>query len=181
MNIIVFDTETSGLLAPGASDLSFQPYMVEFAGIKFGNDFERLDTLTFRVKPPIPIPDDAIKIHHIRNEDVADCYSFGHWYRILGKFFQSSDIIVGHNALFDQMVIHYELMRIGRQLRFPWPMNLICTAEVSSQQHGFRQNLTDLHIELFGCGFESAHSAGVDCEVTAKCFIELVKRKVIEL
>ena len=61
-------------------------------------------------------------------------------------------------------------------LNFPWPLGSICTAESSAKQMGFRQNLADLHMRLFGENFTGAHAASVDCEITRKCFVRLVER-----
>jgi DNA polymerase III subunit epsilon len=181
MNIIVFDTETTGLLAPVAGGVDNQPYLVEFYAIKMNRDFEPIDKLTFRCKPPIMIPEDAIKIHHISNNDVANCERFIAHFTNLAHFFLGTEVAVGHNLMFDTMVLHWELVRAGKQLSFPWPIRPICTAEISSQQMGYRQNLTDLHTELFGIAFEGAHSASSDCETTAKCFIEMVNRGMIPI
>ena len=181
MSIIVFDTETTGLLAPGAAALEHQPYLVEFFGIKLNEVLEVVGPYTFRCKPPIPIPEDAIRIHGITNNDVAECKPFAAHFNSLAHFFTGSEIVVGHNALFDKMVLHWELVRIGMDKSFPWAMQTICTAEISSQQKGYRQNLTDLHTELFGSAFEKSHSASADCEATTKCFLEMVEREMIKL
>jgi DNA polymerase III subunit epsilon len=181
MNIIVFDTETTGLLAPSAAGQEHQPYLVEFFGIKLNKNFTILETLTFRCLPPIMIPEEAIKIHGITNEAVANCERFSAHYLKLARFFLGTEIAVGHNLMYDTMIIYWELYRMGKIMNFPWPIRPICTAEISSQQKGYRQNLTDLHTELFGVGFEGSHSASVDCETTAKCFIEMVERGMITL
>jgi DNA polymerase-3 subunit alpha len=179
--IIVFDTETTGLLAPMAADVNHQPYLVEFFGMKLNWDFETLEVLNFRCRPPIMIPEEATKIHGITNEDVSHCKRFAEHFLELGNFFLGTKVAVGHNLMFDTMVLHWELARIGRVTSFPWPMRQICTAEISQQNKGFRQNLTDLHIELFGVGFTDAHSASADCATTSKCFIEMVNKGMIAI
>ena len=40
--------------------------------------------------------------------------------------------------------------------------------------------LKELHIKLFGSSFANAHSALIDAKITAKCFLELKRRKIID-
>ena len=45
---------------------------------------------------------------------------------------------------------------------------------------GFKwPSLTELHTKLFGEAFAEAHNASADVEATARCFLELVRLKVI--
>lgn len=179
--IIVFDTETTGLLAPIAAGQEHQPYLVELAAIKLDDQLDITDHLLLRCKPPIDIPEDAIKIHGISNEDVSHCKLFVQELPRIAEFFLGSRYLVGHNLMFDKNVLYWELMRLGKVMQFPWAPGAICTAEVSQQYNGFRLNLMDLHIQLFGESFVGAHSANVDCDVTMKCFVEMVRREMIVL
>lgn len=181
MSIIVFDTETTGLLAPYAAGQDFQPYLVELYAIKLSDDLERISSYTFRCKPPIEIPNEAINVHGITNADVKDCPPFVHFFLPLADYFLGSTTIVGHNLLYDKTVLYWELFRLGKTLSFPWSIRGICTAETTQQQLGHRLNLADLHMKLFGGPFSGAHSASIDCEITAKCFIEMVKQEMIVL
>ena len=179
MTTIVFDTETTGLLVASAASIEHQPHLVELHAIKLNNDLNYVDQILVRCKPPILIPDEAIKVHGITNQMVADEKPFAAVYPGIANFFLGSDTLVGHNLLFDKYVLWWELVRLGKQLNFPWSIRGICTAEVSSQYFGHRLNLQDLHIHLFGGGFADAHSAQVDCAMTAKCFTEMHKRKMV--
>src|SRR4029078_5394991 len=152
MSIIVWDTETTGLLAVSGADIKHQPHLIDLYAIKLTDDLVRFNTFHVRCKPPIPIPLDATKVHGITDHDVVECHSFAGVYPAIAEFFLGSRVLVGHNLLYDKMVLYYELMRIGKNLNFPWATGGVCTAEVSSQYHGYRMNLTDLHISLFGGG-----------------------------
>lgn len=179
--LIVFDTETTGLLSPIAAGQEYQPHMVELAAIKLDDSLQEVDKLLLRMKPPIDIPEDAIKIHGIRNEDVANCNSFVQLLPDICDFFLGSRYLIGHNLMYDKTVLYWELLRLGKVMQFPFAPGAICTAEASMQQNGFRLNLADLHLQLFGATFSGAHSASVDCEITAKCFVEMVKQEMIIL
>jgi DNA polymerase III subunit epsilon len=128
MNIIVFDTETTGLLAPIAAGQEYQPHLVEFYGIRMTDKFELREQLTFRCRPPI----EAVKVHGITDEMVADQASFVQLLPEITHFFLGSHIAVGHNLMYDKMVLYWELVRIGKTLNFPWSPGAICTSEVSA-------------------------------------------------
>jgi len=185
MNIIVFDTETTGLLQPMAAGLDKQPYIVEFQAIKLDYDchlgFRTIEELTFRCKPPIAIPEEVTRIHGITNDDVAESKPFAARFAQLTSFFLGSEILVAHNAMFDIMVTHWELVRIGKNFNIPWPPRTICTVEEIAKQKGFRMTLSDLHFELFGLRFDGSHTAHADCDATRKCFIEMVSKGMIAL
>jgi DNA polymerase-3 subunit epsilon len=180
LTTIVFDTETTSLLAPMAASQEFQPHLVEIAAIKLDDSLTQIDKLHLRCKPRIPIPEEAIKIHNITNDDVKDCPAFVGIYKELCEFFLGSTTLVGHNCIFDRSVVYWELFRLGKSIQFPWPMNHVCTAEISSQMQGFRLTLQDLHLQLFGEIFYGAHSAQVDCEITAKCYRKLVEMQMVK-
>lgn len=179
--IIVFDTETTGLLAPIAAGQEHQPHLVELAAIKLNDQLEMIDTLILRCRPPIDIPEDAIKIHGISNENVADCQSFVQVLPRITEFFLGSRYLVGHNLMYDKNVLYWELVRLGKVMQFPWAPGAICTVEVCQQYFGHRLNLMDLHIQLFSQSFAGAHSASVDCDVTMRCFVEMVRKEMIAL
>lgn len=181
MIIVVWDTETTGLLSHMAAGVEYQPHIVELVAIKLNGNFQEIDRLNIRCKPGIEIPEEAIKVHNITNEDVANCKSFAAYFNEIANFFLGSNIMVGHNSLYDKMVLYYELVRLGKTISFPWSIRTVDTAEVTHQYLGHRLNLTDLHIHLFGEGFTGAHSASADCDVTCKCFVEMVKREMIVL
>ena len=181
MSIIVFDTETTGLLGPMAMGVELQPCMIEFHGIKLNFELETIDTMSFRCKPPVPVSEGASRVNGITNEMLTNEEPFANKFNGLAEFFTGSLLAVGHNLRFDQVIIYWELVRLGMTLQFPWPYRNVCTVETCQKQLGFRQNLTDMHERLFGTNFTGAHTAMGDCEVTMKCFIEFVRRGVITL
>ena len=181
MSIIVYDTETTGLLSAMASSVEHQPFLVEFSGIKLDLNYDIVQELNFRCRPPIVMNAEVIRIHGITNADIENCKPFSYWLPIVTQFFVGSEVSVGHNIEFDKMILYWELFRLGKQTNFPWSPRDICTVELSNQLWGKRLNLADLHTKLFGVGFSGAHSASVDCEITRKCFIELSRLNLIDV
>jgi DNA polymerase-3 subunit alpha len=179
MTIIVFDTETSGLLMPEAAGVEQMPYLLELSAIKLDMKLNEIDKLHMRFKPPIKIPPEATKIHGITDSMVSGCSPFIQSLGKINHFFIGSKFLVGQNLMFDKSVLYWELVRVGKHMSFPFAPGAVCTIEVSLQQFGERYNLQDLYFYMFMENFVGAHSADVDCEITRRCFVEMVKRNWI--
>jgi len=180
MSYIFLDTETTNLLAVEAAELQHQPYIVELFCIKTGNFLEEIDVFHKVIKPPITIPDNVIKIHGITNETVAKERPFAAYYQQLAAFFIGCTHMIGHNLQYDKRMMMYELQRINKQYNFPWPIYNICTVEETQKIKGHRMFLSDLHMELFGQSFDSAHSAEADTRALLRIYREMVKRRMVK-
>jgi DNA polymerase III epsilon subunit-like protein len=179
MSVIFIDTETTNLLAVEAADLVNQPHVVEICCIKTNIWLEKPTVLSVLVKPPIRIPDEVIKIHHITNEDVQNKKPFAGHYHELAAFFLGATHLVGHNLQFDKRILENELKRINKLTQFPWPVNNICTVEEIRKIKGHRMSLGDLHEELFGVRFEEAHRAEADTQALVRVFKAMVEKDML--
>ena len=166
--MIVIDLETTGLLAPEASDLKEQPYIIEFAGIKLDSDLKEIDSLEFLVNPGFPLPDIIKKITNIKDEDLKDKPPFISNFDKLAKFFLGVNSMVAHNLPFDKGVLKHNLNRIDKVTSFPWPPNQICTVEISQQVWGKRRKLIDIYKEVTGKEHKGAHRAMADVKATVE-------------
>jgi len=180
-DIIIFDTETTGLDAPLATKIESQPYITEFYAVRLTKDFEFIDEVETMIKPPIPISEEITKITGITDEDVKDAPSFIQVYDQIYNLFECCKNVVGHNVMFDLRLLKFELFRYDLEYCFNWPRNRICTVEKSKHYQNKRLTLQKLHIHLFGSEFTGAHRARHDVEATAKCFMEMVRRGDIVL
>ncbi len=168
--MIFLDTETTGLLKPEAADISLQPYIVEIcvvvtdSELNFDYEFE-----TF-VKPPVPIPDEVIKITGISSEDIAYAPTFTEIYEKLCYIFTGEDTLVAHNATYDIGVLACELRRMEKEFAFPWPYNQICTVEKSYILENRRLSLGKLHKRLTGKEHNNAHRAKNDVYAMIRSF-----------
>ncbi len=181
MTIVVFDTETTSLLAPEIAGADAQPYLIEFSGTKLSMDLIVIDKLNVMCKPKIPIPEGSTKVHGYTDETVKSLKPFAAHWKAIASFFIGTKYCVGHNLLYDKLVLNWELTRIGKHLNFPWPPGAICTVEEIQKIKGFRMNLQDLYTELVGESFTHAHSADADVAATVKVFTTMVERKMITL
>ncbi|MCL2502275.1 MAG: 3'-5' exonuclease [Bacteroidales bacterium] len=108
--ILFFDLETTGLNV--ASDR-----IVELSAIKImPNGKEEIKTR--RLNPTIPISAEAMAIHRITNEDVADCPTFKEIAKSLAQWIEGCDL-AGYNSIkFDIPILAEEFLRAGIHVDF---------------------------------------------------------------
>jgi len=176
--MIILDSETTGLLKPSLADIGLQPYMTEFYACKLDNKtFDLIDEIETFVKPPVPMPEEVIKITGITDEMVKDAPTFLQLYDRLYDFFLGETIVVAHNAMFDMGVLRYELTRHDFEFKFPWPKDYVCTIELSKPIRNRRLKLTDLHQIATGKPhMDKAHRAKEDVYALVRCFHWLVEQ-----
>ena len=167
--IIVFDTETTGLLKPSASGLEGQPYITEFYGVKIDENFEILDELESYINIPVPVPDFITKITGITSEQLQSAPTFEALIPRLTDFFTGSTEMVAHNLAFDKAMVGNQLIRAGCT-EFPFPEIETCTVQHSMSLEQRRINLTRLHELLLGKGFKDAHRAKSDVHALVRCY-----------
>ena len=169
--MIVFDLETTGLPKAEGSDLDMQPRIIEFGAIKVDDDLEEVDRLEFFCNPGHELDPQIIKITNITDDMLKDKKPFIAHYKDLCEFFIGQREIVAHNLPFDRKVLRFELERVDKLTKFPWPIEHICTVEVGQQVWGKMRKLGDIYEELFGFKIENAHRSINDVKAT----IEILK------
>lgn len=182
MIVTIFDTETTGLIKPKASDIKEQPYITEIYCLKVkqeGNDFEVIGEFESLIKPPVPLSEEITRITGLTDHDLKDSPSFAKIAKELAEFHTGVDRMVAHNLAFDRSMLANELVRCGKVLNFPWPVQHVCTVEKTMHIEQRRLSLTKLHQELFGEDFPDAHRAKNDVLPLYRCYKELVKRGAI--
>lgn len=172
--MLVFDTETTGLIENTTTRFDKQPEVIEFCGIvinKKGQAIEELDRL---IKPITPITDEITKKNGITNEMVAHAIDFKIMAPNIRDIVERSDCVVAHNAMFDVGMIDLEFERLGLT-KVAWP-RIICTIEATVHFIGYRLSLGALYEYLFKEKFEGAHRARADVEALIRIVVELKKR-----
>lgn len=179
--ITLYDTETTGLLKPNATDVSEQPEIIEFYGVQIDEDFNIIQEVDTFLKPMNPVSETITKITGITPAMVEDAPRFATQYKDIARVFEGSRCLAAHNAAFDVSMLANELLRIDKLIHFPWPINHICTVERSMHLKGHRLNLSKLHEIATGKTFEGAHRAKVDVHALVRCFHWLVEEGHIDL
>lgn len=191
MKLFIFDTETTGFVEK-EGPLEMQPHIVQFSWILLERQenglFREIDRIDAYVKPPISIPFWASQVHGIYDKHVADKWTFGDQIDVFLSFLNGADIVIGHNIEYDESVLHYELLRLGRKGDYN-PRKTLCTMKstvdfcaIPWRGLGFKfPKLNELYKKLFWEYFEWSHSAMYDVEATVRILQELLKLQVLQL
>lgn len=173
--MLVFDTETTGLVENMSTRFDHQPEVIEFCGVIInpfnGKMIEELDRL---VKPSQRIPAEITKMNNITNEMVANAPTFKTMAPNIRDIVERSECVVAHNAAFDRDMIDLEFARLG-MTKVAWP-RIICTIEATIHLTGYRLSLAALYELLFKEKFEGAHRARADVDALIRIVVELRKR-----
>jgi DNA polymerase III epsilon subunit family exonuclease len=182
---LLFDNETSGLIANHTIKLSEQPEVIEFYGCLADlHDGTIVQELEHLIKPrralsDKPNPGDKksiIDITGITNEMLIDKPSFSEVADQICSFIEEAPLVMAHNVAFDMEMLDIEYERLKRAVKWP---RAVCTVEATSYLNGARMSLTKLHQYLFGEIFADAHRAKPDTLAQLKCAVELFKRGII--
>jgi DNA polymerase III epsilon subunit-like protein len=177
MRAVVFDTETTGLIINPGRSLALQPEIISLAAQPFDLETGELSEIYYRIfKPTRPISEEITKITGFTNEFLNDKPSITDSIDEIIIILERAQLIIGQNITYDKGMFELELRRNNKRIIWPMCLDLV---EHSIYLKGYRLSLTNLHLELFGVGFESAHRADIDVAATVRCAIEMYKRKML--
>lgn len=153
--LIFFDLETTGTNI-------LKDRIVEISAIKLWPD-GREEVKSRRVNPECHIPEEATAVHHITDDDVRECPTFGKLAKSMHAFFEGSDIAGFNSNKFDVPLLIEEFARQGLSFnvsdrRFIDVQNIFHKMEQRTLVAAYR----------FYCGknLEDAHSATADTRAT---------------
>ena len=178
MQIVVFDTETTGLLLPDNSDLTMQPKIIEFYGVKLDEDFNIIDEFNQMLDPGEPLSDVIVNITGIKDNMLKGKPAYGEVSAKLQEFFRDTDLSVAHNHGFDSGMMDVESKRVQHET--PASRHQLCTVEATMGLTGHRLSLTRLHWMLLQQQFK-AHRAKDDVYALVRCFHNLTESGVVKL
>ena len=165
--MIVFDTETTGLINNPASPLSEQPEVIEIAAIKRNDDtLEEVARFQTLIKPRrLPLPPKIIEITGITDDQLASERSFAMHVGNLASFFLGERMCVAHNCAYDIGMFTLEMRRLDFMAKFPWPQQHVCTVDANMDILGRRMRLGELYKYVTdGQEIQGAHRAMNDVE-----------------
>jgi len=140
-NILIFDTETTGLTLPGAARLEDQPEIIEFAWAAFsaqGINFSPPTFGSFLIKPRGEISAEITKITGLTSADLTDAKPFAAHADYIRDLLSAADVLVAHNFSFDAQMLDIEFGRLD--LPGVDIAKGLCTVEATL--HLFRHRLT---------------------------------------
>jgi DNA polymerase-3 subunit epsilon len=194
--IMFFDTETTGFPLKAGSSLTDpkQPTVLQLAMSVYDADRRPVFELSTMicVPPNLPIPSQAFDVHGISTA-LANAYGLEERtaLALFNRYLGRTGRAVAHNLKYDEQLMN--IMGARQDVPIKWGFKF-CTMEASTHlvnlpptpkmvAAGFKKpkppTLTQLHTWLFGEGFEGAHDALIDTRACARCYFELVDRKLI--
>jgi DNA polymerase-3 subunit epsilon len=189
---LVIDCETTGLprnwKAP-VSDLDNWPRAIQIAWSLLDDSEAPIESEAPLVQPVgFTIPEDVQRIHGITTDRaLAEGKKLSDVLLALSAAAGKAKVIVAHNIKFDESVISAEYLRLRLKPPFAGKKR-VCTMAQSTDfcripgNYGYKwPTLSQLHRELFKCGYEEAHDAGADVAACAKCFFELKRRGIVSV
>ena len=176
--MVVFDTETTGLLMPSNVDVRLQPKIIEFYGVRLDQDFQIISELETFIDPEEPITKEITRITNIKQSDLDGAPKFGDVAPKILTLFSGADLSVAHNLAFDNDMVKNCFMMIGNE--FPGTKHNLCTVEEYVRNHGHRISLSALYKKLFGKYFK-AHRAKSDVFALVRCLHQLYEDGEINL
>ena len=187
---LFFDTETTGLplnyQAP-AEDIDNWPRLVQLAWLLFDKSGKEVSGNNLIIKPEgFIIPDEASAVHGITTQRAEiEGVDLSETLAAFSKALTITKILVAHNISFDEKIMGAEFIRKDIKHNLV-DLPKICTMQQSTDycqiegNYGYKwPKLIELHQKLFAEDFEDAHDALADVKACARCFFELIERKII--
>ncbi|MFH1701718.1 MAG: exonuclease domain-containing protein [Candidatus Zixiibacteriota bacterium] len=170
---IAFDTETTGLSASDGK-------IVEIAALKFDFQKNEIARLSELVNPGIEIPVEAMNVHHISDEEVANKPMIS---EILLKFLDfigdDKTVLIAQNAIFDIGFVNHEGLRNNIKL----PQNVILD-QIDLTKKSFPQLMSyglESTCRQFNLVDNQTHRAMADAILVKRLFFHCLKKwKTIE-
>ncbi|UTW13672.1 DNA polymerase III subunit epsilon [Marinobacterium rhizophilum] len=168
MRQIVLDTETTGL-EPAEGHNIIEIGCVELIDRKLTGR-----TYHVYIKPDRAIDQEAIEVHGITNDFLADKPKFAEVVEEFLDFIRGGELII-HNAAFDIGFINTELERIRRPERVADICGVIDSLLLARQKHPGQKNNLDALCKRYGIdnSHRELHGALLDSEILADVYLGL--------
>jgi DNA polymerase III subunit epsilon len=161
---VVFDLETTGLSAE-------RNRICEIGAVRV-RALEVVDSFQSLVNPGVPLPEQIARLTGLREQELRRAPLVG---TVVRRFlaFARDDLLVAHNARFDQRFLERQLRLLhGRRLSEP----PLCTAALARRLLEGRLRRVGLAslAHFFGVGTQPCHRALPDAEATAEVLVRLI-------
>lgn len=186
MNILIFDTETTGL--PNwkePSDDPAQPHIVDLAADLCNSDGDVIASVDSIINNKIIIPDDMAAIHGITTEiaerdGIAPSEAIDNFMNLVSQ----ADLIVGHNVSFDVRMMRIMVAKVHGE-KWDNPLPTFCTMRKSTNICKILSNkprhpedwkwptLTEAVRHFFDEEHGNAHRARPDVDASRRIYFHL--------
>lgn len=167
MREIVLDTETTGMNPNDGHRI------IEIGCVELDNHIPTGNTLQLYINPEREVPSDAIAVHGITNEFLADKPVFAEVYSEFVDFIKDAKLVI-HNAEFDMKFINHHLAQVGHK-PIPWTHVVDTLGMARKKFPGSPANLDALCRRFSIDNTERTyHGALLDSELLAEVYLELL-------
>lgn len=187
MKVLVFDTETTGLIKK--NDTKNNPYVVQISFILYDTDRHKILTEhDYIISVPIPIPEESTAIHKITTrKSHVEGIDMNVALDLFEICYDRCDMLIAHNIEFDKQML---LIECKRQNSFTLIDKLInktitefCTMKNAIQickiERKFKNGdtyykyptLNELHEKMFGISLNNLHNSFNDIVVCLRCYM----------
>ncbi|TYA51868.1 DNA polymerase III subunit epsilon [Aggregatibacter actinomycetemcomitans] len=169
---IVLDTETTGMNQLGAH---YEGHcIIEIGAVEMINRRYTGNNFHIYIKPNRPVDPDAIKVHGITDEMLADKPDFSQVANEFIEYIKGAELLI-HNAPFDVGFMDYEFAK----LNLPIKTNDIClvtdTLTMARQMYPSKKNNLDALCSRLGIdnSKRTLHGALLDAEILADVYLAI--------
>ncbi|MBR1600681.1 MAG: DNA polymerase III subunit epsilon [Alphaproteobacteria bacterium] len=168
MREICFDTETTGLYADGGDRI------IEIGALELINHIPTGKQFHEYINPQRDVPQEAIDVHGITNEFLANKPIFSEIAQKRRDFVGDDGILVAHNAEFDIKFINMELKKCGLET-YSWD-RVVDTLAIARKQFPGAHNNLDALCKRFNIDNSSRtlHGALLDAQLLADVYLQLM-------
>lgn len=169
MRQVVLDTETTGI-DPKAGHRIIEIGCVELKDRKLTGEHYHV-----YINPERIVEEEAIQVHGITNEFLADKPRFAEIAADFYEFVKGSELVI-HNAAFDVGFINHEFSMLRPQIA---PIEGVCgvldTLQMAREKHPGQKNNLDALCKRYGIdnGHRTLHGALLDAEILADVYLLL--------
>jgi DNA polymerase III subunit epsilon len=170
MRQIFLDTETTGLSATGGDRI------LELACVELINRKLTKNNKHFYVNPQRESHEEALRVHGITSEFLADKPKFAEIADEFLEFVQGAEVII-HNAPFDVGFLNAELSLIGKPLFKTHVAKITDSLAMAKELYPGKRNGLDALCDRLGVDNSSRtlHGALLDAELLADVYINLTR------
>ncbi len=167
MQLIMLDTETTGL-SPHHGDRIVEIGAVRVSRRKIHHE----DVFHHYLNPERHIPEEVVRIHGIRDEDVRDAPRFADIADAFLAFIRDATLVI-HNAPFDLGFLMHELRLAGRSDLTDVPV--IDSLQFARSRHPQQRNSLDALCDRYGIDrrHRKRHGALLDAELLAEVYLAM--------
>ncbi|MDO5053678.1 MAG: DNA polymerase III subunit epsilon [Pasteurella oralis] len=169
---IVLDTETTGMNQFGAH---YEGHcIIEIGAVEMINRRLTGNNFHIYIKPDRPVDPEAIKVHGITDEMLADKPSFNEIAQQFIDYIQGAELLI-HNAPFDVGFMDYEFKKLNLNVNTDNICLVTDTLQMARQMYPGKRNSLDALCDRLGIdnSKRTLHGALLDAEILADVYLTM--------